>query len=84
MLTVQHDPQTPCDDDGGIALCASDQPVAIITCDSMVGEGLDVGEVVVRTVFLQPSADILLSPHYYRPDQAGLGGASVVYPIGVT
>lgn len=50
----------------------------------MVGEGLHVGQVVVRTVFLQPLADVLLRPQHHGPDQAGLSGAGVIYPIIVT
>lgn len=30
------------------------------TCDGVLGEGLHVGQVVVRTVFLQPFTDVLL------------------------
>lgn len=50
----------------------------------MVGEGLHVGQVVVRTVLLQPFADVLLRPEHDGPDQAGLRGAGVIYPIVVT
>ena len=57
---------------------------AVLTCDGMLREDLYVGQVVVWTVFLQPSADILLGPQYNWPDEAGLSGAGVVDPIVVT
>lgn len=43
-------------------LCASNTLVLVDTCDGVMREGFYVGQVVVRTVFLQPSADVLLSP----------------------
>lgn len=43
-------------------LCACNTRVLVDTCDGVMREGLYVGQVVVRTVFLQPPADILLSP----------------------
>ena len=54
------------------------------TWEGVMREGRYVGQVVVRTVFLQPSADVLLSPQHHRSDQTGLGGAGVVDSIGVT
>lgn len=53
------------------------------TCDGVVGERLHVGQVVVRTVFLQPSANILLGPEHDGADQAGLRRAGVIDPIVV-
>lgn len=38
----------------------------------------------MRTVFLQPFADVLLRPEDNGTDQAGLRWARVVYPIVVT
>lgn len=38
----------------------------------------------MRTVLLQPFANILLRPEHDGPDQAGLRGAGVIYPIVVT
>lgn len=38
----------------------------------------------MRTVLLQPFTNILLRPEHHGPDQAGLGGAGVVYSIVVT
>lgn len=35
------------------------------------------------TVFLQPFANVLLRPQHDGPDQAGLCGAGVIYPIVV-
>lgn len=54
------------------------------TCDGVVGEGLHVGQVVVRAVFLQPLTHILLRPQHHGPDQAGLSGAGVIYSVVVT
>lgn len=48
----------------------------------MVGEGLDVGQVVVRTVFLEPLADVLLGPQHHGFGQAGQGRAGVVHGEG--
>lgn len=63
--------------------CCSDelQGSSDRTCDGVLGEGLHVGQVIVRTVFLQPFADVLLRPQDNRTDQAGLRRARVVYPI---
>lgn len=55
-----------------------------LTCNGVLGEGLHVGQVIVRTVFLQPFTDILLRPENNRTDQAGLRRACVIYPIIVT
>lgn len=54
------------------------------TCNGMLGECLHVGQVVVRTVFLQPFTDILLRPEYDRADQAGLRRARVIDAVIVT
>lgn len=43
-----------------------------------MGEGLDVGQVVVRTVFLKPLAHVLLSPQHHRFGQTGQSGTGVV------
>lgn len=37
----------------------------------------------MRTVLLQPFTNVLLRPQHDGPDQAGLGGAGVIYPIVV-
>lgn len=55
-----------------------------LTCNGVLGEGLHVGQVIVRTVFLQPFTDILLRPENDGTDQAGLRWACVIYPIIVT
>lgn len=54
------------------------------TCDSVMGEGLYVGQVVVRTVFLQPLADILLSPQHHRFGQTGQRRTGVIDGEGFT
>lgn len=53
------------------------------TSDGMLGEGLDVDEVVVGTVFLEPLADVLLAPQDYWPCQPAQRGACVVQAIVV-
>lgn len=40
------------------------------TSDGMLGEGLDIDEVVVRTMLLEPLANILLAPQDHWPCQA--------------
>lgn len=40
------------------------------TSDGVLGEGLHVDEVVVRTVLLEPFADILLRPQDHGPGEA--------------
>lgn len=40
------------------------------TSDGMLGESLDVDEVVVRTMLLEPLANVLLAPQDHRPCQA--------------
>lgn len=49
-----------------------------------MGEGLYIGQVVVRTVFLKPLADILLGPQHHRFGQTGQSGTGVVYRQGFT
>lgn len=50
----------------------------------MVGERLDVDEIVVWAVLLQPFAHILLGPQHHWLDQAAQRGAGVVDAIVVT
>lgn len=50
----------------------------------MVGERLNVDEIIVRTVLLQPFAYILLAPEHHRLGQAAQCGAGVVDAIVVT
>lgn len=50
----------------------------------MLRERLHVGQVVVRTVFLQPFTDILLRPENDGPDQAGLRRTRVIDAVIVT
>lgn len=54
------------------------------TCDGMVGESFYIGQVVVRTVLLQPLADILLSPQNHWFGQTGQCRAGVVDGEGFT
>lgn len=54
------------------------------TCDGMVGERLDVDEIIMRAVFLQPFAHILLGPEHHWLGQAAQCGAGVVDAIVVT
>lgn len=54
------------------------------TCDGVVGERLDVDEIVVWAVLLQPFAHILLGPQHHWLDQAAQRGAGVVDAIVVT
>ena len=54
------------------------------TCDGVMGEGLYIGQVVVRTVFLKPLADILLSPQHHRFGQTGQCWTSVINGEGFT
>lgn len=54
------------------------------TCDCVVGEGLYIGQVVVRTVFLKPLADVLLSPQHHRFGQTGQSGTRVIHSEGFT
>lgn len=49
----------------------------------MVGERLDVDEIVMRAVLLQPFAHILLGPEHHRLGQAAQRGAGVVDAIVV-
>lgn len=49
-----------------------------LTRDGVMGEGLDVGQVVVRTVFFKPLAHVLLSPQHHRFGQTGQSGTGVV------
>lgn len=51
------------------------------TRDGMLGEGLDVDEVVVRTMFLEPLANVLLAPQDNWPCQATQRRARVVQTI---
>jgi len=53
------------------------------TCDGVVGEGLDVGQVVVRTVLLEPLAHVLLRPQNHGLGQAGQRRAGVVHGEGL-
>ena len=53
------------------------------TCDGVVGEGLDVGQVVVGTVLLQPLAHVLLGPQHHGLGEAGQRGAGVVHGEGL-
>lgn len=48
------------------------------TCDGVMGEGLDVRQVVVGTVFLKPLAHVLLSPQHHGFGQTGQSGTCVV------
>lgn len=48
----------------------------------MMGEGLYVGQVVVRTVFLKPLADVLLSPQHHRFGQTGQRRTGVIHSEG--
>lgn len=59
-------------------------PEAHCTCDGVVGERLDVDEIVVWAVLLQPFAHILLGPQHHWLDQAAQRGAGVVNAIMVT
>lgn len=52
------------------------------TCDGVMGEGLYIGQVVVRTVFLKPLADILLSPQHHRFGQTGQSRTGVIHREG--
>lgn len=52
------------------------------TCDGVMGEGLYIGQVVVRTVFLKPLADVLLSPQHHRFGQTGQSRAGVIHSEG--
>jgi len=49
----------------------------------VVGERLDVDEIVMRAVLLQPFAHILLGPEHHRLGQAAQRGAGVVDAIVV-
>lgn len=59
------------------------QPQQRPASDGMLGEGLNIDEVVVGTVFLEPLADVLLAPQDYRPCQASQRGARVVQAVVV-
>lgn len=48
------------------------------TCDGVMGEGLDVGQVVVGTVFFKPLADVLLRPQHHRFGQTGQSRTGVI------
>lgn len=52
------------------------------TCDGVMGEGLYIGQVVVRTVFLKPLADVLLSPKHHRFGQTGQSRTGVIHSEG--
>lgn len=52
------------------------------TCDGVMGEGLYIGQVVVRTVFLKPLADVLLSPQHHRLGQTGQSRTGVIHCKG--
>lgn len=54
------------------------------TCDGVVGKCFYVGQVVVRTVLLQPLADILLSPQHHWFGQTGQRGTGVIDREGLT
>lgn len=54
------------------------QPQQSPTCDCVVREGLHVDEIVVRTVFLQPLAHVLLGPKHHGLGEAAEGWAGVV------
>lgn len=54
------------------------------TCDGVMGEGLYIGQVVVRTVFLKPLADVLLGPQHHWFGQTGQSRTGVVYSQGFT
>lgn len=49
-----------------------------------MGKGLYIGQVVVRTVFLKPLADILLGPQHHWFGQTGQSRTGVVYRQGFT
>ena len=53
------------------------------TCDGVVGERLDVDEIVMWAVLLQPFAHILLGPEHHWLGQAAQRGAGVVDAIVV-
>lgn len=57
-------------------LCVKPQQSA--ACDGMVREGLDIGEIVVGTVFLQPLAHVLLSPQDDGFSEAAEGRTGVI------
>lgn len=59
-------------------------PEAHCTCDGVVGECLNIDEIVVWAVLLQPFAHILLGPQHHWLDQAAQRGAGVVDAIVVT
>lgn len=52
------------------------------TCDGMMGEGLYIGQVVVRTMFLKPLADVLLGPQHHRFGQTGQSRTGVIHSEG--
>lgn len=54
------------------------------TCDGVMGEGLYIGQVVVRTVFLKPLADVLLSPQHHRFGQTGQSRTGVIHREGLS
>lgn len=58
--------------------------VLVSTCDGVMGEGFDIGQVIVRTVFLEPLADVLLSPQHHRFGQTGQRRACVIHSEGFT
>lgn len=49
------------------------------TCDGVMGEGLYIRQVVVRTVLLKPLADVLLSPQHYGFGQTGQCRTGVIH-----
>lgn len=51
------------------------------TSDSMLREGLDIDEVVVRTMLLEPLANVLLAPQDHWPCQATQRRACMVQAI---
>lgn len=54
------------------------------TCDRVMGEGFYIGQVVVRTVFLKPLADVLLSPQHHRFGETGQRRTGVIHSEGFT
>lgn len=50
----------------------------------MVGEGLNIGQVVVRTVFFQPPTNILLGPQNHRPGQTWQSRTGVINRVRVS
>lgn len=53
----------------------------MVTCDGMVGEGLDIGEIVVWAMLLQPLAHVLLGPKDDRFCEAAEGRTGMIYSV---